>query len=302
MATKHKNCKAKTRSGRKCSRLCKSEGLCTQHANLSLKQPKTVKSSPKKAQKIYIYYTLDNGGNPFKVEISDDNIVTVYIQDSEESDIQEKNVYQQVPFKTYKPEKIFIGKSILNKATKFSGARDDPKFDGNSILLEINSKKLEYIHIGAVIYSFKAYAKIKEYVSPVGNSSVPYPYAIDKNDNYYLVIEDVVLQHDDKIKNMIKEGYDPYDHYYDNNVIGNGNFENINSLKIDNENYMFQYSLEDFDQKKSRFKNAEFYLIKKDGSEEVLTKEKYNTIMNRFANQKRFKPFLNKVILHERLY
>jgi hypothetical protein len=321
MSSKHKSCKSKTRSGRRCSRLCKKEGMCSQHHRIFLegnpsKERNSSKSRGSKSSinpKVYVYYTRDNGGRPFKVEISENNTVSIYAQDMEE---QEKTIFEENPFKIYNPEKIFIGKSILNKMTEFSGARDDPKRDGNSILLEMNSKKLEYIHIGATVYSFTAYDKIREYVSPVGNSGVPYPYAIDELGNYYLMIEDIVLENNDKIKKAIQDKskikgpknkiknpefpFNPYTYYYGNTEMHG--FENYEGLKIGNQNYFFAFNIEDLDSKKKRFDNAEVILIKKDGSEEVMNKESYKALMDRFAKSKGFKNFINKIVIHERMW
>ena len=299
----HKSCKAKTRSGRKCSRLgsCEKGGLCSQHHNIIKKLNSSVKKSKGFNPKIYIYHILDNGGKPFEVKISEDNIVSIY--ENKQSKEDDYNTYKEIPFKTYKPEKIFIGKSILNEMTEFSGARDNPKYDGNSILLELNSKKLEYVYIGYEIYSFKAYSKIVEYVSPVGNSSVSYPYAIDDLGNYYLMIEDIVLEKNNRIKKEIQDKskikFDPYDYYYDNTKMRG--FENYEKLKIGNEKYMFKFSLEDFDEMKRRFNDTEIILIKNDGTEEIMNKESYKNLMDRFAKFNGFKPLLNKFIAHERL-
>jgi hypothetical protein len=321
MKTKHKSCKATTRSGRKCSRLghCEKENMCTQHHNISKEHSSLKHSSLKKSikPKVYIYHILDNSGHPFEVKVSEDNTVSIY--ENKDSEEDSYSSYKEEPFKTYKPEKIFIGKSILNKMTEFSGARDNPKWDGNSILLELNSKKLEYLYIGYEIYSFKAYTKIVEYVSPVGNSGVPYPYAIDELGNYYLMIEEIVLENNDKIKKAIQDKsnvkvrknpkglkiktpefpFDPYTYYYDNTEMHG--FENYEGLKIGNQKYFFAFNIEDLDAKKKRFDNAEVILIKKDGSEEVMNKESYKGLMDRFAKSKGFKNFINKVMVHERL-
>ncbi len=108
--------------------------------------------------------------------------------------------------KSYQPQKIFIGKSPLNDMTEFSGGHG-PDFDGNSILLEISKNK--YVFLGESIKIFNSKNKIKEYVSPVGNSDVPYPYAVDENGEYYLMIENVVVENvPDKYKD------DPYVYYY----------------------------------------------------------------------------------------
>ena len=65
------------------------------------------------------------------------------------------------------------------------------------------------MYIGNSIKSFKSNTKIKDYVSPVGNSDIPYPYAVDENDDYYLMIEDVI------VKNVPDEYKDDvYEYYY----------------------------------------------------------------------------------------
>lgn len=43
-------------------------------------------------------------------------------------------------------------------------------------------------------------------MSPMGNSDVPYPYAVDIKRNYYLFAENVILDHIESSK--------PYDYYY----------------------------------------------------------------------------------------
>merc|ERR1712232_277922 len=80
-------------------------------------------------------------------------------------------------------------------------------FKGNSILLQKAADT--YIYLGEHIQSFKTSAEIVKYVSPVGNSGVPYPFAVDTDNRFYLMIEDVVLD------NVPAEQHeDPYDYYY----------------------------------------------------------------------------------------
>jgi len=334
----HKSCKAKTRSGRKCRRLgskdCEKNGMCSQHYKMfknektSVKSKEINKKSNKKLSKKQVrnlnqkqvqnlnsmqtYNILDNGGNPFKVEVSNEviisddndtsiqNIVSIYIRNYIGEDSNGNPAFDDVLFKTYYPTKVFVGKSIINKMTEFSGALDKPKFDGNSILLEIDPINLRYVYIGYEIYSFTAYAKIKEYVSPVGNSQVPYPYAVDELNNYYLMIENIVLEGRKEIEDLVNDKSDPYDYYYDNSKIG-GNFEDIKSLKIGNENYLFTYKIEDYDHMKTRFQNQDFYMIKNDDTEELLTKEKYDDLMERFADSKKFMTLLDRTMIHDRL-
>jgi len=69
--------------------------------------------------------------------------------------------------------------------TEFSGGYCS-EFDGNTILLHI--KNNEYVHIYDIIISFTSNSKIIQYVSPVGNNDVPYPYAVDEHNNYYFFV------------------------------------------------------------------------------------------------------------------
>jgi len=233
------------------------------------------------------YETLDNGGTPFTVIIKD-NKVFVY----------ENNENKLV--KEYIPSHIFIGKSVINDMTIFSGAKDDPKFDGNSILLELDPNSLEYVYIGECIYSFKAYSKIIVYESPVGNSSVPYPYAIDESRNFYLMTENIVLEATQSLEDKLHEGSDPYDYYYSNYKIG-GYFEDFRYLKIDNEKYIFTFTTENFEDFSKRFNYSQISGEKLDGTEIYFTKETYQSLMDRFAVYRQFKKFLNKQMIHERI-
>lgn len=60
------------------------------------------------------YLIHHNGSRPYKVVIDKDKNVKVYKYKSE-------NEYEDKEFKTFKPRKIFIGKSPKNKMTIFSG-------------------------------------------------------------------------------------------------------------------------------------------------------------------------------------
>jgi hypothetical protein len=143
------------------------------------------------------YYIHDNGGRPYKVLMEYPNVYVFRETD--------ETTYEEKPFLVFENViQTFIGKSPINKMTKFSQGYGKV-FDGNTILLQIKDK---YIFIGSSIFSFESYANIVKFVSPVGNNDVPYPYAVDINDDYYLLIEDTVL------KSKINKN--PYNHYYDN--------------------------------------------------------------------------------------
>ena len=162
------------------------------------------------------YLILDNGGHPFLVYVKKDNSsVSVYKRDPnlniDDNDISIKSknnkwIYTKLIKTFHKPLKIFIGKSPLNDMTKLSRGYG-PKFDGNTILLQISQKK--YIYIGSAIKEYTIPEQIIKYISPVGYSSVPYPYGTDYENNYYLLEEDV------SVSNVPKEYIeDPYGYYY----------------------------------------------------------------------------------------
>lgn len=144
------------------------------------------------------YLTHDNGGRSFAVFVHP-NKVNIY-------NMNTKNQIFLPNGKDFRYKKLFVGKSELNSMTEFSGGHGR-HFNGNSILLDIGGNI--YIYIGDEIYAFKTHSKILSYHSPVGNNDVPYPYAIDRAGNVYLMIEKVIFEHqDDK---------DPYELYYRGN-------------------------------------------------------------------------------------
>jgi len=226
------------------------------------------------------YYIHNNGGKPFLVSINN-NDVKIYKNLSNDNQ----------PFLKFKVEKYFIGKSPLNKMTKFSGGHGK-KFDGNSILLKLSDNK--YIYIGPEIYSFKPLDEIIQYVSPVGNNDVPYPYAIDASNNVYLMIEYVILRDVDPNKN----DWDPYRQYYNNNTIS-GEFE---GFYIGNDKYDFRYDpfpAKDYD-RITKHINKNVYIKSNNGKKYKLSKEDYVKIVNSFAKEMNYKK-LNTKLIQKRL-
>lgn len=137
----------------------------------------------------------DNFATPFVVTINQNNVTVV------ETDTQE------IVLDINNAMKVFIGESPVTELTIFSGGHG-PDFLGNTILIQTGTNK--YTYIGSRIYSFLSFAEIVKYVSEIGNNDVPYPYAVDINGNFYLMIEDVVLK-------QLGESYhnDPYNYLYD---------------------------------------------------------------------------------------
>ena len=59
-----------------------------------------------------------------------------------------------------------------------------PAYLGNSLLFEIGVH--EYVHVTDSIYRFCTQEPIQYFVSPVGNSDVPYPYAFNDQHVYFI--------------------------------------------------------------------------------------------------------------------
>jgi len=264
------------------------------------------------------YLIQDNGGRPFKVVIDDNNKVMIYKQDNlnepnksnksnkfnklNESD---EDIYDIKPFLTLKPINVFIGKSPLNKWTEFSGGYG-PKFDGNTILLDMGSNK--YICIKSNIFSFDADNKIIEYVSIVGNNDVPYPYAVDENGDIYLLVDDVIIENNSKTKNQMQNYDNPYEYYYDYNLITSDrgvipksepkikNFNGIKKYLIGTNNYTLRYEPlpeKNYDDVIKRFKNKPMYIIDINNKKIKLSKDKYIELMETYGATQSFRPIRN---------
>lgn len=164
-----------------------------------------------KPRKKIEYFTHYNGGDAFHVAIDGNKVYLSHVIYDEHNDKDQKGDLA----KTYIAEKIFIGNSYINGWTLFSGGYG-PGFDGNSFLLKL--KGLEYLHIGTEVFSFQAESEITDYYSMVGNNDVPYPFAVDKKKNCYLMIEgNILLPFEKSGYNIDKDKEkNPYDFYYNN--------------------------------------------------------------------------------------
>jgi hypothetical protein len=131
------------------------------------------------------YFTHDNGGKPFKVNISNESI-NVFNNETEKKLLTIKNYV-----------KVFIG--------------NDPEYPGskgNSILVRVNEEN--YVYIGTSIYQFKPKEKILKFYSPLGNSDVVYSYGISENFIYLFAEKKVVKKQD------VPPNEDPYYLMYQN--------------------------------------------------------------------------------------
>lgn len=136
------------------------------------------------------YRTHFNGGRPYRVLVSANNRVRVYslpdanqwhiargLYDDDEHNIGMYNTKQL----DLRAERVWVGR-----------ARTGEPHTGNSILLHCEGKR--YVFVGDAVFSFVAPDPIETFVSDMGNSDVPYPYAIDRAGRHYLLTESAVLE------------------------------------------------------------------------------------------------------------
>jgi hypothetical protein len=246
------------------------------------------------------FETHHNGSRPFKVIIESHNYVSVYRNETNELLLNKK------------VNKIFIGKSIINKMTKFSGGYGND-FKGNSFLFELDDHT--YQHVGCNIFTFNSYNKIIKYVSPVGNNDVPYPYAIDSEGNIYLLIEDVVLINTDQFKRLYTSKFDdPYDYYYNHTLITEdfgivppkipeikkiNEFKDYNKIKEyyhNDERYTLRYHPNPENYYKD---NDQVYIIYENNEQKYLTKEEYIKLHENYGMLIDFRKLLNIEIQYD---
>lgn len=234
------------------------------------------------------YFIHDNGGRPFKVHINKNINVYKYL---DIDDYSKKPVLFIKDFINF-----FIGKSPLNSITESSGGFGKD-FDGNTIL--VHTKEDEYIYIGESIFKFYSFSPIIDYVSPVGNNDVPYPYAIDKEGNYYLMIEDIVI-------NKTIDGDDPYDYYYNMDIKpDNIKGKKIKYFMIGEEIYNFSYYSrphKDYDRisRWDNFGDGMKYILE-DNKEYKIDRKEYINIMKKIGKDKGLRYLKGYKLLHKRL-
>ncbi|ARA72114.1 hypothetical protein BNJ_00291 [Kaumoebavirus] len=139
-----------------------------------------------------MYLIHDNGGRPFAAKVdSKKRVVQVWKYNSRTEECGDL-VYET------KYKKVFVGDDTKH-----------PEGRGNSILVHIAGTR--YVFIGWMIEEFDAGSKIAHYYSPIGNSDVPYPYAVGP-EGVWLMIERVFIPNAllwGDLKNV-----DPYHLYY----------------------------------------------------------------------------------------
>lgn len=208
-----------------------------------------------------VYYTHDNGGRPFKVDVDNTNKSLVVYQLNEEELDKHQTVKEwkvngrrhmevkwDIDLNDPKVMEQFYDKPVFKSRFReiFIGTHEEkgnkPRWGlGNSIL--INKTGREYVFIGETIYSFTAKDHIVEYHSPIGNSDVPYPFAIGDKYVYFMIeynVIDVTAFDEHEIK-------DPYTKLYGHDLGRGDSEQEKNARKL--RNAWHQIYVKKFDKK-----------------------------------------------------
>jgi hypothetical protein len=221
-------------------------------------------------------------------------------------------------------KKVFIGESPLNAMTRWASPARPPatissiyvssfsgghgsSFYGNTILLE--RAKNSYIWIGDCIKEFQVIDyPIVEFVSPVGNNDVPYPWARDAKGNTYLMIEDVIMDKSCVWKN--DEDACPYDYYYTHGTmtkdLGRPHsrapphpyFRDLSGFRVGVESYTLRYNptpAKNYDWLKF-WDEGDIIFEFRNGLEKLISKEEYVSIMEAYGEERGFRPLHTKII------
>ena len=161
------------------------------------------------------YCTHDNGGNPFKVDITAKRSgfrVKVYQVKFDE----QKNEYNFETSKCFLT--IVVPRVFVARESDAPPKRQQSKYfyheDGHVVVLEVNSH--ESVYIGERVYKFKTLAKLERLESFIGNSDVPYPCVVDQDHNVYLLLENKIIKH--MTRKAFGNSTDIYDFYYHNKI------------------------------------------------------------------------------------
>ncbi len=133
------------------------------------------------------YFTHDNGGRPFRVEVEGNAVTVSKVLDQENT--KHSPTHHLFDFVA---DEIFIGKK--SPMGGYDGVPPRQAI-GNSVLLRIGNR---YVFIGESIFEFQPLKgdTIESFYSDIGNSDVPYPYAVGKTHVYILLHDYVAIAHE----------------------------------------------------------------------------------------------------------
>jgi hypothetical protein len=142
--------------------------------------------------RMVVYEIHDNGGRPFRVTVRG-KAVSVEKSMNTFKKVGGKFVDIIAPHKhlfDVQVEKVFVGKA--SPGGGYDGLKPS-EAEGNSLLLQLPDNK--FMYIGDYIYTFEPVRgdTILRYYSDIGNSDVPYPYAVGKT-HIYIMLDRVAVE------------------------------------------------------------------------------------------------------------
>ena len=144
------------------------------------------------------YEIHDNGSIPYWVEVNGKTITVLQNMDTYKM-INGKFTVIEHPNKTLtmNVDEVFVGK------TSPTGPKSPP---GTTMLFRVGSK---YVYVGSEMYEFTTNDVISKFYSDLGNSDVPYPYAIGEK-YIYIMLDKVAVE-----KSLFDMKEDIYKQYYE---------------------------------------------------------------------------------------
>ena len=221
-------------------------------------------------------------------------------EEDAEEDAEDEEVpkYEEEPCVSFSAESVFVGQSPKH------GAR----FDGNSLLLHLEG--LKYVFVGENVFSFTAKSPITKYVSPVGNSDVPYPWAMDEQGFRYLMTSSVIVT--GKLFEDSDTDTDPYDLFFDRALmttdIGmvppkqpfHAQFQGITEFWIGEDQYTLRYEPQPEKDFERLSEMGELSVVK--GSEKIkLSKDDYVKLMQDFADLAGFEALHSETLVERNI-
>lgn len=150
---------------------------------------------------------VDNGGKPFIVKLTSSKgpgVAHVWRMKDGRYGSELRELWRSFEY-----QRVFIGKDPSETA------RPAPEkawwHGGNTLLLKTGNK--EYVCIMSEIFSFRTSEDIEEYVSPMGGSATPYPFAVGKEKTYLLVEKTYIFN-----RVLSRPPKDPYEVFYKTNL------------------------------------------------------------------------------------
>jgi hypothetical protein len=170
-----------------------------------------------------IYTVIDNGAQPYLV-YDYGNKVVVY---GNKYDMETKKFSNTGKLLEIKYKKLFVGydedNNRPNKSKNSYGI-------GNTILLQTGAKKYTLIGDGIRSFTLTNGDRIIEYRSPIGNSDVPYQYAIGDKYVYFLLADDMCYA----VKENVDLEDDVYSQFYKINGFEDKDLGKIEKVKTKN--------------------------------------------------------------------